>query len=365
MSEVPMVDIVVSTFLSLLAIDSPSGKEDAIRQFVVAQLAKENIPFIQDAFGNVYAWVNCSEKPPISFSCHLDTVDLAVGVKPLFEDGLVKTDHTTALGADDKLGVAMALTLMQKRHELGPFGLLFTVQEEVGLQGAKHLGPEILSQLACVFVLDTGKPVGTMIIRAPWKLAVTIAFHGKAAHAGIAPEEGLSAISLASKAINSMQLLRIDDQTTANIGSLHAQGSTNVVCDYAELHMEIRSLEKQRAFAHLEHVRSCCNLACSETGGTFDVSETLSYAGYQVDVSKARQLLRKACNQSGLVCTEISTGGGSDANILREQGIDAVLLGIGYEGGHGVHEQVGLEEIKKLAILVHHLAEVGACSRNQ
>lgn len=346
-----MVARVIDQFLDLVAIDSPSGHEESLRSYILERLKQPHLACIQDSFGNFFVRVNCTEAPPITFACHIDTVGNAVGVKPVFEEEYIRTDGTTALGADDKIAVALALVLAQEKERYGSFGLLFTIQEEVGLQGAKHLGPEILSQLNTVFVLDTGRPVGTVVIQAPWKLDVKIAFHGKAAHAGVAPELGTCAISLASKAISQMKLLRVDEMTTANIGSIHGFGSTNVVCDLVQLHLEIRSLVRDRAFEHLRHIRQCCEQACSQ-GGTFSLEYEISYDGYQVGASKALIMFQQACTACNIPCTELSSGGGSDVNMLRAHSIDAILLGVGYEKAHSMEEQIRIQEIEKLVRVV-------------
>ncbi len=343
-----MVERVIKKFLELVAIDSPSGKEEGLRSYLIEQLKNQEVTYIQDFFGNVFAWVNCDDAPPITFACHIDTVGNAIGVKPVLDEQYIRTNGTTALGADDKIAVALALILAQEKHRYGPFGLLFTVQEEVGLQGAKHLDREILSQLNTVFVFDTGRPVGTVIVQAPWKLDVKIAFHGKAAHAGVAPELGTCAISLASKAISQMKLLRVDEATTANIGSIHGFGSTNVVCDLVTAHLEIRSLIRDGAFEHLRHIRQCCDEACTQGGGTFSLEYEISYNGYQIGASEAVLLFQQTCTACNIPYSEISSGGGSDVNVLRAHNIDAILLGVGYEKAHSTEERISIQEIEKL-----------------
>lgn len=326
-----MVERLVELFLSLVAIDSPSGGEQLLCSHVLGLLRMQGISYRQDAYGNVLALVNCKDNPPLTFACHLDTVPNAVGVKPCIVDGVVKSDGTTALGADDKIAVALALLLAEERHLFGPFGLLFTVGEERGLLGAKNLGASLIAELQHVFVFDTGRPVGTAIIQAPSKLDIRLVFVGKAAHAGVTPELGISAISIAAQAIAAMRLLRIDETTTANIGTIKGGESTNVVCDRVDVHMEIRSLEQERAFQELEKVRACCIEACRLLGGRFTLDAEVSYEGYRIESSQALSRFKDACADLNIPMDAISTGGGSDVNILRAVGIDAVLLGCGYE----------------------------------
>lgn len=344
-----MVERMVSLFLELVSIDSPSGEEQQVRSYVLDFLQSHGISYQMDAYGNVLAFVNCEQNPPITFAAHLDTVPNAVGVRPIIEDGVIRSDGTTALGADDKIAVALGLLLAEEKHHYGPFGLLFTVDEERGLFGAKHLDAALLKHMQQVFVFDTGRPVGTAIIQAPSKLDIHLTFLGKAAHAGVAPELGISAISIASKAIDAMKLLRIDEKTTANIGSIHGGASTNVVCDRVEVHMEIRSLEQELAIRQLEEVRLCCAEACRQLGGEFKLVHEVSYAGYRIEKSAALTRFKDACDRLNLKVNAIPSGGGSDVNILRGKGIDALLLGCGYEKAHSTEERIAIPEIEKMA----------------
>jgi len=318
-------------------------------------LQSQGIPCIQDTYGNVLALVNCTERPPLTFACHLDTVPNAVGVKTSIKDGVIYSDGTTALGADDKIAVALALLLAENKDLYGPFGLLFTVEEEQGLLGAKNLDPSLFEQLHQVYVFDTGRPVGTAIIQAPCKLNIHLTFIGKASHAGVTPELGISAISIAANAIAAMRLLRIDEKTTANIGSIHGGESTNVVCDKVEVSMEIRSLEQERAFRQLEEVRLCCSEACRQIGGQYSLEHQVSYVGYEIEHSEALSQFHDACKQLNIPLNIIPSGGGSDVNILREKGLDALLLGAGYEKAHSTEERIAIQEIKNMVALANQL----------
>lgn len=346
-----MKHALIERFLALVAIDSPSGEEENLRSLIKELCAKENLPYTLDEMGNLFVPVNCTERPPLTFAAHLDTVSNAVGVKPVVDGEYIRSDGTTALGADNKIAVALSLTLIHYRKELGPFGLLFTVQEEVGLKGAKRLSENIRAHLTSLFAFDSSKAVGTLILQATAKESLRLRFHGTAAHAGVSPERGISAISTACKAIAAMQLLRIDAVTTANIGSIHGGSSTNVVCDLVEAEMEIRSLEEQRIEEQLDHVLGCCRDACIETGGRFDLAHDRAYPGYRITASAARERFKAACRSASIPYIEAVSQGGSDVNIFRANGIDAVLLGAGYTGAHSVEEAIAIEEIGRLAQL--------------
>ncbi len=350
-----MKHALIERFLTLVTIDSPSGQEEALRALIITLCIEENLPYILDEMGNLFVLVNCTETPPLTFAAHLDTVSNAVGVKPVVDGQYIRSDGTTALGADNKIAVALSLVLIQWRKDLGPFGLLFTVQEEVGLKGAKELGEDIRAHLTSLFAFDSSKTVGTLILQATAKESLRLLFHGKAAHAGVSPKRGISAISTACKAIATMRLLRVDAVTTANIGSIHGGASTNVVCDLVEVTMEIRSLEEQRIEAQLAHVQKCCLEACTETGGTYDLKHERAYRGYLIASSDAQEHFKAACRARSIPYREAVSQGGSDVNIFRANGIDAVLLGAGYTGAHGTEESIAIEEIGRLALLAQAL----------
>ncbi len=350
-----MKQAIIERFLTLVTIDSPSGQEEALRTLITELCIEEGLPYTLDEMGNLFVWVNCTGKPPLTFASHLDTVSTAVGVQPHVDGQCIHSDGSTALGADNKIAVALSLSLIQYRKKLGPFGLLFTVQEEVGLKGAKQLGENIRTHLSSVFAFDSSRAVGTLVTQATAKESLHLLFHGKAAHAGVSPERGISAISTACKAIASMRLLRIDAETTANIGSIHGGTSTNVVCNLVEVATEIRSFEEHRIEEQLDHVRRCCLDACIKTGGKFDLTHERAYSGYHITSSDARERFKVACFSCSVPYNEATSQGGSDVNIFRANGIDAVLLGAGYTRAHSNEESIAIEEISRLSLLAQAL----------
>lgn len=345
-----MVSQVIAKFLELVHIDSPSGSEGTISHLIQSFFQKESISHTVDEYGNILACVNCSEHPPLVFACHLDTVAAASMVHPVVSKECICTDGSSALGADDKIAVALQLILAEHANMFGPFGLLFTVGEEEGLKGAKHLSSELYKNLSSskVFIFDAGRPVGTAVIKAPCKFDIQITFHGKSAHAGVSPELGISAISSSALAISSMRLSRIDDDTTANIGSIHGNGNTNVVCDRVDLKMEIRSQKYAQALHCLEEIKKCCSDACNRSGGSYSLEYTLAYPEYSIVNSEALQLFGQACEACSIPFSTVRSGGGSDVNVLRDNGVDAILLGVGYKNPHSINECISLAEITRM-----------------
>lgn len=349
----------------LLAIDSPSGKEAVIAEFLEENLRTLGFALERDDIGNIYAKLagtaGRTAEPMIMFNCHMDTVPSAVQVRPVVAETRLRTDGTSALGADDKAGIAAVLsalrTIIATSMSHPPLLVLFTVSEETGLWGARHASLTKLREVAYGYTLDASGPVGTVIVRAPSKYVVTATFHGRAAHAGFVPERGISAISMACRAVDRMKLLRIDEETTANVGSIHGGTSTNIVCDTATVVMETRSLLEEKVEAQAEHLRQCCLEAATEFGGTCEATIERLYFHYALaETEPPIQAVRTACEKLGIPFVTKPTTGGSDANVFNRAGIPVAVLSAGYRNAHSVDESLDLEQLKRLAALTLDLA---------
>lgn len=351
----------LAVMLDLLAIDSPSGSESAIRADLTGRLCELGIAVESDNSGNIIGRMEATEglrmEPAVLLNCHMDTVPGATGVRPVVADGVLRSDGDAALGADDKAGIAAILTalkiLKNKKFRHGPITVIFTVAEESGLNGAKALNVDNLGTIGRGYTLDAEAPVGTAICSAPSKSDVRVVFHGKAAHAGFAPEKGISAISLAARAIDRMRLLRIDEETTANIGSIYGGEVTNIVCDRCEISLEARSSTQERVKRYLAHVESCCSSAANDFGGSYEFFSEELYSGYRIaqDAPEFR-IFEPICTSTGLSYHSEPTGGGSDGNIFRAHGLPVITLGAGYENAHTSSESISIRELGKLTRLV-------------
>jgi tripeptide aminopeptidase len=347
--------------IELIAINSPSGHEEAFRVDLVQRLHTLGIEMNSDAHGNIWGTLPATSgqetTDAVLLNCHMDTVPNAVNAKPHIVEDVVVTDGQTALGADDKAGIAAILValghIIEQKIPHAPIVLLFTVSEETGLEGAKKFDMSQLGPIGYGYTLDAGGEIGTAITSAPSKCDARIVFHGKAAHAGFAPETGISAISLAAKAIDQMQLLRIDAETTANIGTIHGGEVTNIVCDRCEVTLEVRSSTEERVNRHLAHMEFCCIKAVGALGGSYEFTPIPLYPGYAVDPDAPElKIFADACERAQLPFTTAPTGGGSDANIMRNQGIPILTLGIGYQGAHTTTESIPIRALGQLTQLL-------------
>jgi tripeptide aminopeptidase len=314
--------------------------------------------------GNVFARLEGTVPgEPLLFSCHLDRVSPGVGVKPRIEGDYIVSDGSTVLGADDGAGLAALLEGITALKEQGgghpPIEVVLSVAEELALLGSSRFD---ISQVSshCAFVLDASGPVGEIVVRAPEQVKLRALVGGRKAHAGFAPEQGVSAIQIAAHAITRMRLLRIDPETTANIGSIVAQGPTNIVADHCEVWAEARSLDPAKLQAQVNSMLAAFEGAAEELGGSVEVEVIACYQSYHLDendlpVRRAASAARKI----GLTPRYKSTGGGSDANVFNNKGVPTVVLSCGYEKPHTTDERIALKQLSLLAEWVLSLAGAG------
>ena len=354
----------LNTFLDYVRIDSESRNEGAMAQKVIADLTALGCEVYVDNSmdktgsntGNVYATLpGNAPGEPIVLSAHLDTVVPGVGVEPVLEDGIIRSKGDTVLGSDDKSGVAAvveALRVVTEQNIPHPtVQAVFTVCEEIGLFGSKYLEYDKLVGKQAI-ALDTGTP-GVIVTSGPGQYKIEVAVVGRKAHAGVAPEQGISAIQVLAEAIANMKLLRIDPETTANIGSIHADYPTNIVAERATMTAECRSRDAAKLEAQAEHMEACLQKACEKYGATLELERTKAYDAYshQEDDPVIRRVAA-AMTAAGLTPVLRPGGGGSDANNLCQNGIDAVVVGTGMDKVHTTAEQIAVADLEGTARMV-------------
>lgn len=348
-------------FLSLVAIDSPSYGEDRLALFLEHELLRLGFATDYDEVGNLYAHLP-GIGDPILFNAHMDTVALAVGAQPVVVDGIIKSDGQTALGADDKAAIAAILWALSqiKEKEIAhpPLKMLFTVAEEEGLVGASRMDPALLGPVRWGYTLDVTGRVGTAVVRAAWHDMIVAVFTGRAAHAGFEPEKGASAIMMASRAIDRMRLLRVDEETTANVGSFTAEGAKNIVSEQATVVFEARSLDEGKIIAQTDDMKERLREAAAFYGGTVDIRHSHLYRGYRHDEeSEVLSHFSDACAHLDLPFSTKATLGGSDANILNALGITTLAVTSGYSGAHSTSEEIPVAELEALGHLTLELMQ--------
>jgi tripeptide aminopeptidase len=345
-------DRLLRLFLDLARIDSPSGEEGHVAERVRAELTSLGIASEIDSAGNVIATVP-GVGEPLLLNAHMDSVQPCCGVQPAVHDGIVTPTTGTVLGADDKAGLAVVLEVLralgsdpQRRRALE---LVFTVSEEAGLVGAKALDFGRLRAKSGI-ALDASGPAGGIWVSAPSQNSLAITVTGRAAHAGVSPEQGISAIVAASRAITAMKLGRIDEETTANIGTIAGGTASNIVPWTVSMKGEARSRDERKVEAQTDHMVTTFQETAAAMGACAEVTVERSYSAYRVSADDPLvQRLCVAARQVGLQPTLKDSGGGSDANIFNRHGIKAVVLAVGYEEPHCYAERLVIDEMVKSA----------------
>lgn len=364
-------DRIVNEFLELVQIDSHSGKEGKVAALLLKKLQEMGLEARIDEAGkavggetgNVVATLKGTvDAPTILFSSHMDTVKPGEGIKPVIRDGVIYSDGTTILGGDDKAGIAAILEGLRLVKESGiPHGdieVVFSIWEEGGLHGAKNLDyDQIKAQYA--FVLDSSGSPGEIIVLGPAQDKVNAKIIGKPAHAGVCPEEGISAIMIAARAINQMKLLRIDEETTANIGVIQGGEATNIVTAEVHLKGEARSLNEEKLNKQTAHMVEVLEEAARHYGGKVEMDVERMYPPFNIDPNDPIVVkVKEAMKRMGLEGYTTSTGGGSDTNIFNGKGIKAVNLGIGEKKPHTLEEHLHIKDLVTSGQLVYEIIKV-------
>ena len=350
-----------TSFMELCAIDSEPTSERLMADRLTDILTSLGFTVSEDATGsiiggnagNLYARLEgTAAGDGLFFSCHMDRVVPGLGVKPRIEGDYIVSDGTTVLGADDAAGLAAlleAITLLKQNEKDHPtIELVLTVAEELSLVGSRHFDTsQVTSRIG--FVLDAGGDVGEIVLQAPEHIKFSALFHGVSAHAGFSPEQGISAIQIAATAITRMGLLRIDADTTANIGSISAIGPTNIVQNRCEIEGEVRSLVPAQAISHMATLTEVMHHGAAEYGGAVTIDTVTSYQAYQL--SEESEPVRRAAQAAaslGIPVRYKSTGGGSDANYFNARGLPTVVISCGYERVHTTKERIPLRQLELL-----------------
>ena len=358
----------INEFFELVQIDSETKHEAQIAQVLKGKFQQLGLDVLEDDAKNLIEHeannLICNlpgtklGTDAIYFTAHMDTVTPGNGINPSIQDDYIVSDGTTILGADDKAGIAVILetirVLKEQDIEHGPLQFIITVGEESGLSGAKAIDTSLLTS-DYGYALDSDGDVGNIVVEAPYQAHITAKIFGRSAHAGVAPEKGISAITVAAKSVAKMNLGRIDEATTANIGYFKGgkASQTNVVCDTVEIVAEARSLSKDALEAQLAHMEESFQETAKKFGATAEVDITMMYPGFQhKQTDKVVQIAQHAAHTLQLPSELLKSGGGSDANIFNGHGIPTVNLSVGYEHIHTTKERIHKKHLQNLTKLV-------------
>ena len=345
----------VETFTTLVAIDNPSGHEALMAQTIMALLQDEGIASELDAKGNLLARVP-GDGPALLLSSHMDSVAPAIGKRAVTRDDTIYSAGDTVLGADDLGGLAAILEAVRTVRASGlphrALELVFSVEEEIGLKGAKAFDWSSLTAHEGI-ALDMSGAVGGICVAAPAHDTLAVTITGKAAHAGVAPEAGISAIRVAAEAIAAMPLGRIDAETTANIGTITGGAAKNIVPERVVMIGEARSRDNAKLARQTAAMVAAFEEAAARHGAHADIIVTREYDAMRIAAdAEIVQRCQAAITQIGLTPALLESGGGSDVSIANMHGITAVNLCLGYEQIHSTAEHIAIADLERATALV-------------
>ena len=361
---------VVDLLLELAAIPSPPGEERGVADVVLRYLGELGLepdeddcgPRIGSSAGNVYARVDpTSEGTPLFLCAHMDTVPPDGNLEPVVEDGIVRNAGGTILGCDNKAAVAAMLegvrrVVVENVPHAG-IELVFTPKEEVGLVGAYAFDHDRL-HARTGYVYDQEGAMGEVVLGAPWSRALEVRFHGRSSHAGMAPEEGRSAIQAAAKAIADLRLGRIDEVTTANVGTITGGTAGNVVPEWCSFSAEARSHDEAQLGEVVQEMLDAFSFAATESECEVETTMRKSYDGYRLKQDEpAVALAAAAFARSGFEPRYGLSGGGADANVFNGRGRRCVNLSHGVFGFHTPDEHVSVADLEAMVDVTVALVE--------
>jgi tripeptide aminopeptidase len=351
----------VDLLFELAAIPSQSGEERGVADVVLRYLRGLGLepdedscgPQIGSSAGNVYAHVEpTADGTPLFLCAHMDTVPPDGPLEPVVEDGIVRNAGGTILGCDNKAAVAAMLEGVRRvLAESVPHAgieLVFTPKEEVGLVGAYAFDHDRL-QARTGYVYDQEGAMGEVVLGAPWSRAMEVRLHGRSAHAGMAPEEGRSAIQAAARAIADLRLGRIDELTTANVGTITGGTAGNVVPEWCTFSAEARSHDEAQLGEVVQEMFDALTFAATETECEVETTMRKSYDGYRLKRDEpAVALAAAAFTRCGFEPRYGLSGGGADANVFNERGRSCVNLSHGVFGFHTPDEHVSVVDLEAM-----------------
>ena len=349
---------VLDLFTELASVPSPPGEERAVADLVVRYLRDCGVevdeddcgPAIGSTMGNVYARLEpTAAGDPLFLCAHLDTVPPTAAIEPVVHDGVVRNAAGTILGADDKAAVAVMLeaarrVLAERRPHAG-IELLFTPKEEVGLVGASAFDHDrLLARIG--YVYDQAAPIGVVILGAPYSQSLEVTFHGRAAHSGMHPEDGRSAIAAAARAISEFRLGRVDEHSTANVGTITGGTATNIVPEWCTFVAEARSHDERKLADLVREMQDAITFAAGVAECDVETKTKKSYRGYRFSKQdRAVSLAAQALAACGHEVTYDLSGGAADANVFNDRGLECVNLANGMTDIHTPDEHIAVADL--------------------
>jgi tripeptide aminopeptidase len=360
-------------FLELAAIPSPPGSERAVADRVLAELGDLGLDATEDDAGeriggdtgNILARLPAlggnGGGRSIFLCAHLDTVPATDEIEPVVDEGVVRNARPTILGADDKSAVAAMLAaarrILEEDRPHAGVELLFTPKEEVGLEGAKEVDLAALES-PIGYVYDHAGPIGEVVLAAPSSISIDALFTGRAAHAGMHPEEGRSAVAAAAHAIADLRLGRLDDETTANVGTIAGGTARNIVPEHCTVVAEARSHDERKLAELVQEMTDSFTFAASVAECEVEIELEDKYRSYRFREDELPvRLAYGALTAAGFAPRGVRAGGGADSNVFTARGRPCVNLANGMTRIHSADEHVAVADLDAMVEVTLALVE--------
>lgn len=351
----------LKTFTDLLRIDSPSFHEKKIGAMLATELRKRGCLVTVQKYDKSFNLIavkkgNTAKVQPLLLSGHMDTIEPTEGLRFSIQAGRVSSTGDTVLGADDKSALAQileAVAVVQENNlPHGDLEIVFTSGEEKGLHGAKNLDfKRIRSRYG--LVLDSSGSVGKIVVAAPAHITYEMRIIGKAAHAGIEPEKGISAIRVAAEVISAVPNGRIDSGTTANIGIIKGGTATNVVPKEVVIHGELRGHDDKTLHKIKQTIFDTARRTVKKNKALIHIADYEEYQSFKIHTfDRFLQFIDGVMKSCRITPSQVITGGGSDANIFNKRGIKTINLSTGMQKVHSNEEYILLKDLYKGSLLV-------------
>ena len=363
---------VVDLFVELAALPSPPGEERDVADAVIRYLRDLGLAVDEDdagtkvgsSMGNVYCRLEPSNGggQSLFFCAHLDTVPPSGPLHPVIDDGVIRNAGGTILGADNKSAVAAMLEgtrrVLAENRPHGGIELLFTPKEEVGLLGAAAFDHDRFAARVG-YVYDQAAPIGGVILGAPHSQAMQVRFHGKAAHSGMYPEEGRSAIAAAARAIADLRLGRVDEETTANVGIIQGGSAGNIIPEWCTLDAEARSHDEHKLADLVQEMLDAFSFAAGLEDCEVEAQVSKSYRGYRFKrEDPVVQIAHSALERSGYTPAYALSGGAADANVFNDRGLACLNLANGMQDIHTPDERITVDDLEGMVEVTLALVDV-------
>jgi tripeptide aminopeptidase len=370
-AQQPLTSPLLDLFLELCALPSPPGEERLVADRVGSYLTDLGLEWDEDDAGttigsnsgNIYCRVPAStEGTPVFLCAHMDTVPLDGALEPTVEGGIVRSAGGTILGSDNKAALAVMLeavrVLLREERAHAGIELVITAKEEVGLEGAGAFDHTRL-QARTGFVYDQAAPVGDIVVGSPHGRTLDLRFHGRAAHAGMAPEDGRSAIAAASRAIADFRLGRLDEETSANVGTIRGGTGRNVIPEWCSFEAEVRSHDEDKVAELVREMLETAAFAASLSECELESDVKPGFPGYRFRQSDPVVVLASAAlKRAGFEPTFILSGGGADANVFNARGLSCLNLANGMADIHTPDEHIAVADLEAMLEVTLALVDV-------